>query len=190
MTPETVTLFLAMLAVLAAALTVAIVISLALGDRYGLLAQLRPVALELAAAVAVTATVGSLYLSEGAGYEPCRLCWVQRAFMYPAAVLLVAALVTRSRWPAMIAAVLAAIGFPVSVFHRIDQAAGGIGSFCELDNPCSSRWVEHFGFVTIPTMAAAGFAAVVALVAIWLEPGAEPDLIEQGMAARPRTHRS
>ena len=64
------------------------------------------------------------------------------------------------------AAVLAAIGLPVSIFHRVDQASGGIGSFCELNNPCSSRWVNHFGFVTIPTMAGAGFAAIVALVAV------------------------
>lgn len=166
MTPETVTLFLAMLAVLATAITVVIAASALLGDRLNLLHQIRPVALEVAAAVSVTATAGSLYLSEGAGYDPCRLCWVQRGFMYPAAVLLVAALVTRSNKPAVVAAGLAAVGFPVSVFHRIDQAAGGIGSFCELDNPCSSRWVEHFGFVTIPTMAGAGFAAIVALVAV------------------------
>ncbi|MGH1491732.1 MAG: disulfide bond formation protein B [Acidimicrobiales bacterium] len=163
---DTVTLFLAMLAALAAALTLVIAVSALTGDRFGVIAAVRPVALELATAVAVTATAGSLYLSEGAGYEPCRLCWVQRGFMYPAAILLVLAVLRRWRWAMLAAGALAAIGLPVAIFHRVEQAAGGIGSLCELDNPCSSRWVEHFGFVTIPTMAAVGFATIMALVSL------------------------
>lgn len=172
MTVDTFTLFFALLAGLAVFITAAIVASALTRDRFGAVAMLRPVALELAAAVAVTATLGSLYLSEVANYDPCRLCWVQRGFMYPAALLLPLSLIAGqagrrwASWPAIVAAVLAAVGLPISIFHRIDQASGGIGSFCELDNPCSSRWVDHFGFVTIPTMAGAGFAAIVALVAI------------------------
>jgi disulfide bond formation protein DsbB len=166
MTVETVTLFLALLAVLAVVVTLAVAVSALTGDRFGLIAAIRPAAVEMAAAVSVTATVGSLYLSEGAGYDPCRLCWVQRGFMYPAAVLLAIAVFSRARWAMMAAGGLAAIGLPIAIFHRIDQASGGIGSVCDPVNPCSSRWVEHFGFVTIPTMAAAGFAAIVALV--WL----------------------
>lgn len=164
MTVETVTLFFAMLAVLAALAAAAIVVSALTGDRFGVIAAIRPAALEMAAAVAIAATLGSLYLSEGAGYNPCRLCWIQRGFMYPAAVLLAIAVVVRARWAAATAGVLAMVGLPIAIFHRVDQAAGGFGSICELANPCSSRWVEHFGFITIPTMAACGFAAIVALV--------------------------
>ena len=46
--------------------------------------------LQIAAVVAVTAMAGSLYLSEGAHFTPCLLCWYQRAAMYPLAVILVA----------------------------------------------------------------------------------------------------
>lgn len=168
------TLFFALLAVLATVVAVAIIGSAVTGDRVGLLRQLRPVAVELAVAVAVTSTLGSLYLSEVAGFDPCRLCWVQRGFMYPAAILLAVALVTRRRLPLLVAGALAGIGLPISIFHRIEQAAGGFGSLCDQDNPCSLRWVEHFGFVTIPTMAAAGFAAVIALVALASLKGSEP----------------
>lgn len=50
-------------------------------------------ALGLAWLVAGVATVGSLWLSEGAGFPPCRLCWYQRGAMYPlVAVLGLAAL--------------------------------------------------------------------------------------------------
>ncbi len=168
MSVDTVTLFLAMLAGLAFLLVVAIPVSALTGDRFGINAALRPVACELAAAVAVTATVGSLYLSEVVGYEPCRLCWVQRGFMYPAAALLVVALVARSPRLAGGAGLLALIGLPISLFHRYDQATDSVGGFCDQANPCSLRWVEHFGFVTIPTMAAVGFAAIVALIGLLL----------------------
>ena len=33
-------------------------------------------------------------------------------------------------------------------------------------NPCSIVWVEHFGYLTIPTMALSGFALVLTLLAI------------------------
>jgi disulfide bond formation protein DsbB len=136
------------------------------GDPVGLWAAIRPLAVPVAAAVATTATLGSLYLSEVAGYDPCRLCWVQRAFMYPAAVLLIIAAVTRRTALALVGGGLALIGLPIAVFHRYDQAVGGVGDFCDAANPCALIWVEEFGFVTIPTMAAAGFFAVVVFVAL------------------------
>lgn len=47
-----------------------------------------PVAANLAWAVAVISTLGSLFLSEVADFTPCLLCWIQRGFMYPLAVAL------------------------------------------------------------------------------------------------------
>ena len=123
-------------------------------------ARLRPFATELAASIAVVCTLGSLYLSEVAEFDPCYLCWVQRFFMYPAAGLLVVALVSGSTLLVKAAAVLAALGLPVSIFHRIEQEVGEIGDFCEATNPCGGKWVDEFGFMTIPTMAAIGFVGV------------------------------
>ncbi len=163
---DTITLFLAMLAVVALVTSVAAVISYATGDRLGLWAAIRPVTTEFAAAVAVTATAGSLYLSEGAQYTPCRLCWIQRGFMYPAAVLLILALITKRAVLRLAAGVLAVIGLAVAIFHRYEQAYGGIGDFCEADNPCSLRWVNEFGFLTIPTMAGIGFLTIAVLLGL------------------------
>ena len=178
MNVDTVTLFFALLAGLATLVTLSVAISSATRDRFGINAAIRPVALELAAAVAVTATLGSLYLSEVVGYEPCRLCWVQRGFMYPAALLLVFAIALNRgaggplsgpvRGLVASAGLLALIGLPVSVFHRYEQAAGGVGEFCDQDNPCSLRWVEEFGVVTIPVMAGVGFVSILTLAALAL----------------------
>src|SRR3989344_1348345 len=38
--------------------------------------------------VAAVATLGSLFYSEIAGYEPCKLCWYQRILMYPLVLVL------------------------------------------------------------------------------------------------------
>ncbi len=166
MAHETATLFFALLAGALALLLLAIggASILDRGDRTGLRGAVRSVSLEAAAVVAVTCTAGSLYLSEVAGFLPCRLCWVQRSFMYPAALLLVAAVITRKRLLATIAAVLAGVGLPVALFHRYEQAVGDIGGVCDASNPCSGRWINHFGFVTIPTMAAVGFLAILTFV--------------------------
>lgn len=163
---DTITLFLAMLAVIAALVGVGSLVSYFTGDRFGIWAAVRPLAHEFAAAVAVTATVGSLYLSEGAEYRPCRLCWVQRGFMYPAALLLIGALVTRRNWLARAAGIWAVPGLAVSIFHRYEQSYGGVGDFCAQDNPCSLVWVREFGYLTIPTMAGIGFFAIATMVGL------------------------
>lgn len=37
--------------------------------------------------VSVVATLGSLYFSEIRHYEPCKMCWIQRIFMYPIVIM-------------------------------------------------------------------------------------------------------
>jgi len=166
-TVDTFTLFFALLAIVAALIAIGIAVSALIGDRFRIIDSLRPIAIELAAAVATTATIGSLILSEGAGYEPCLNCWIQRGFMYPAAFLLIGSVLTKKLVLAKIAGVLAILGICVSIFHRYEQAAGvEIGGLCDASAPCSAKFVEQFGFLTIPTMAGCGFAAIIALVAI------------------------
>ncbi|CUX68336.1 putative disulfide formation protein (fragment) [Agrobacterium genomosp. 5 str. CFBP 6626] len=38
--------------------------------------------------VALTSTLGALFIGEVMGQAPCDLCWHQRAFMFPLAILL------------------------------------------------------------------------------------------------------
>lgn len=166
---QVVTLFLALLAIVSGLLVFLALGSRLLGDSSGFLQIIEPLRLELIAAVAATATLGSLYLSEGVGFQPCRLCWAQRAFMYPLAVLLVGAVLDKrlgsariavSKWLSTFVGLLCLIGFGLAVFHRYEQSQGGVGSLCDPAVPCSARWLNHFGFMTIPTMAAIGFVTI------------------------------
>src|SRR3989338_4340198 len=47
--------------------------------------------------ISLIATIGSLYFSEIAKYDPCKLCWIQRIFMYPLALIFFIALIKKDR---------------------------------------------------------------------------------------------
>ena len=130
--------------------------------------EFAPFALPAAATVATVATVGSLYVSEVANYVPCRLCWVQRGFMYPLALVLIVASIRQWKTVAIVGLFASLLGGAVSVYHYAEQQLwiGGSESFCDVDVPCSARWVNEFGFVSIPFMAFTGFLFVAAMM--WL----------------------
>jgi disulfide bond formation protein DsbB len=119
--------------------------------------------------VALVATTGSLIYSEVVGFIPCKLCWYQRIAMYPmVAVLLVGAL-RREPMVKYYALPLSLVGLGISVWHYLVQAFPSIETgACDLANPCSARWVNVFGFVSIPFMAGAGFLLISVLLAFYL----------------------
>jgi disulfide bond formation protein DsbB len=189
---ETVSLFLALLAVVAQVATLAVV-GLEVGGRFSpLLAELRaqaveavaPSALTLAFLVAAVCTAGSLYFSEVAHFPPCHLCWLQRFSMYPLVPILgFAAFLGGSRrryqgdtpcppgrQEARIrpfAAALAAIGGLIATYHvLLERNPQWESSVCDPKNPCTLIWVERLGYLTIPTMALSGFALILTLLAI------------------------
>ena len=173
--PSTYSLFFACLTVALVALITFVVISLIFdrSDKIGLRAFFSPLALEVATIIATTSMVGSLIFSEVANFIPCRLCWIQRGFMYPAAVLLLFETFRQPRlfksikrpWFAYSASLLALIGLPVSIYHRIDQESELTSSSCDPAAPCNFKWANHFGFMTIPTMAGIGFLGIIFFVA-------------------------
>jgi disulfide bond formation protein DsbB len=119
-------------------------------------------------AVALTATLGSLYFSEIAHFEPCRLCWFQRIFMYPLAILLLGMAIRRDRRNALLYALpLPVIGLAWSVYHvYIEYHPEAESQSCRRGIPCSTKWIEELGYVTIPVLAGTAFAAIIVLLAM------------------------
>lgn len=158
---------------------------LVLADRSGLLpgatdalrAVIGPGALWLAALVALTATAGSLYFSEVAGFEPCALCWYQRMAMYPLALVLLVAAVRGDLGARRYVPPIAALGALISIYHiGVERLPGLPTGSCSVDAPCDLIWVERFGFVTIPVMALAGFVAIITLLLVYAgAPQPEPE---------------
>jgi disulfide bond formation protein DsbB len=144
-------------------------------------------AVGLAWLVAAVAMSGSLYFSEVAGFTPCRLCWAQRACMYPLVAILAVAGLTRSRAWRAIALALATVGAGIAVYHVLVERFPSLESgTCDPANPCSLVWFERFGFVTLPFMALSGFALIAALL---LTAGLRSPAQERATSAAPPRHR-
>ena len=165
MSTDAVTLWFALLAIVAQLATAAILFLHVTGRRDLLARQVAPSALPLAFAVACVATLGSLYLSEVAHFPPCRLCWYQRIAMYPLTPILGIAALRRDRAVRPYAMALAGAGALLSTYHVLVERFPSLESgSCDPLNPCSIRWVERFGYLTIPAMALSGFVLILALL--------------------------
>lgn len=135
--------------------------------------------------VAAVMMAGSLYLSEVANFPPCRLCWYQRIAAYPLVPILSLAWARRDVRIRPYVLLLAGTGAVISSYHVLLERFPSLETgACELDNPCTVRWVERFGFLTIPVMALIGFAAIIVLVATIApdDPPHPPSLPEERMS--------
>ena len=127
--------------------------------------------LALAWVLALVATLGSLYFSEVADFIPCRLCWFQRIAMYPLALILFLAVIARDRRGAYYAVALPVVGAVISLWHLYIEANPEQESpACRIGAPCSTKWIDEFGYVTIPMLALTAFAAIATLLVLALRP--------------------
>lgn len=163
---ETVQVFSALLATLAALGALVVFIAVFLGARGDvLLAGIREVAHWLAFSVAAAAMIGSLYFSEVAEFVPCKLCWYQRIAMYSLAVILLVAAIKRDRGVTKYALSLAIIGAVISTYHYLLEWFPSIETdVCSIDVPCTTIWFREFGFATLSFMALSGFVLIIALM--------------------------
>jgi hypothetical protein len=161
---------LGILTLMALACVVILWVSLALpGGRGGLraLLEVHPRApLAFAWTVALTATLGSLYLSDVRQLEPCLLCWYQRIAMYPLVIVLGVALLRRDAEVWKTALPLAVIGAAISTYHILVQWLPSVElAQCSTSAPCTLRYFVLYGFITIPAMAGSAFVLISTLLA-------------------------
>jgi disulfide bond formation protein DsbB len=120
-------------------------------------------------AVALVATLGSLFLSEVMGFIPCSLCWYQRILMYPLSIILLIATIKNDKHISVYVFPLALIGASISVYHYILQKtpiaeSGACGII-----PCTTQYVNWFGFITIPFLALIAFVTIAVIhILIWI----------------------
>ena len=111
--------------------------------------------------VASIATGGSLFFSEIAGFIPCELCWYQRICMYPLALLTLLLAIAGDHRAARYLLPLPVVGAGFSAYHLlVENGVVEQAKACLLSAPggCATKWINEFGYVTIPTLALTGFA--------------------------------
>jgi len=123
----------------------------------------RELSLPAAATIATVTTLASLYYSEIAGYPPCTLCWYQRIAIFPQVIVLGVAALRRDSAVWRTSVPLAAVGVALSIWHIIIERVPALAGPCDPSNPCTIKWVEEFGFLTIPTMALIAGSSFIAL---------------------------
>lgn len=121
-------------------------------------------------AMALVATLGSVFYSEVMGYVPCELCWVQRILMYPLVIIYGIAALKKNLSIALSGLILSGIGMFVSIYHYLIQKLPALqeaGGACGIV-PCNLQYVNYFGFVTIPFLAGTAFIVIFILHMILL----------------------
>ena len=118
--------------------------------------------------VAAIATGGSLFFSEIAGYVPCELCWYQRICMYPLSLLTLFAASHSDYRFARYLLPFPVIGAGVSIYHLlIENNVITEPSACRVGGAgCAVKWINEFGYMTIPTLALTAFVLLTGLLAL------------------------
>jgi disulfide bond formation protein DsbB len=113
---------------------------------------------------ALVAMIGSLYFSNVLGFPPCVLCWYQRICMYPLVIILGIAILKKDKGITSYVLPLTIIGGLIAVYHNllyykiIPESAAP----CVSGVSCTTKFIQYFGFVTIPFLSLIGFIIITA----------------------------
>lgn len=111
--------------------------------------------------ISFISTFGSLYFSEVLKFPPCNLCWYQRIFAYPIFIISVIALVKKEYSIFKYTFVLSIIGGIIAFYHILyeNNLVGHYG-VCGVGVDCATKYVEYFGFVTLPVLSFCSFGLI------------------------------
>lgn len=133
----------------------------------------RDTRLYLAWLVALVATIGSLYFSEVRQFNPCPLCWYQRIFMYPLALVLGLAAFWSDYRIRRYVIPLAALGFGIALFQNL-ETWGVVPTIkaCSVNAAaaCNTPWPVWGDnsplntILTIPVLSMIAFTLIIALL--------------------------
>ncbi|MCQ4633440.1 disulfide bond formation protein B [Shinella sp. CPCC 100929] len=123
-------------------------------------------ALFLAWLISLVASGGALFVGEIMGQAPCILCWYQRVFMFPLAVILAIAALSADNGIWRYALPLALGGLSIAGYHVLlyyGLIPEGIVP-CGQGPSCADAKMTVFGWVPLPVLSFAAFAAITILL--------------------------
>lgn len=118
--------------------------------------------------VALVATLGSLFFSEIMQFIPCTMCWYQRIFMYPLVIIFLVALLYPDDKVYKYSIGLVLIGWAFSLYHNL-LMFGIIAEDmvpCAKGVPCSIKYINFFGFISIPLLSFIAYSLILILLLI------------------------
>lgn len=121
--------------------------------------------LRAALLLTLAAIAAALFYSDVLGFEPCPLCWWQRVFLFPQAILFALAL-----WKgegsriAYYSIALSIAGFGIALYQHALQMFPGSLPCPATGVSCAQRLLFEYGYVTFPLVAASVFALLIVLM--------------------------
>ena len=116
--------------------------------------------------VATASTLGSLFFSEVMGLIPCELCWYQRIFIFPLAVILLVGLHPLDIRVVRYALPLAILGLLFTIYHCL-LFYGLIPESlqpCRQGISCADDSMVLMGFLPIPLLSLLAFGVITVLL--------------------------
>lgn len=108
--------------------------------------------------ISVAAFFGSLFFSEIMKFPPCDLCWYQRVFMYPIALIILAGLYINSKDTLKFVTPLVWGGLFTAIYHNlVYYKVIQVIVPCNATAPCTAEHINYWGFVTIPLLSLVSF---------------------------------
>ena len=116
------------------------------------------------------ASLGSLYFSEIAKFPPCVLCWYQRICLYPLVAILTVGILRGDKKVYLYVLPLSITGLIIAVYHNLLYYKLIPESIkpCEEGISCTTKYIEWFGFVTIPLLSLTTFLIISILMIIMI----------------------
>ncbi len=111
--------------------------------------------------IALAATLGSLYFSEILRFPPCDLCWYQRIFIYPIPIIVLTGLYIQFKDIQVWIDPFIVLGLGVSIYHNlIYYKIIEVIVPCSENAPCTTQYINLFGFITIPLLSLIAFGSL------------------------------
>ena len=114
------------------------------------------------------ATLGSLFFSEIMSFVPCSMCWYQRIFMYPLVLIFLINLLYpddklfKYSIPLVVTGLFFAIYHNLLMFDIIPESVVP----CVSGVPCSTEYINWFGFITIPFLSLIAYSMLFILLVL------------------------
>lgn len=119
--------------------------------------------------VSLLALAGSLFFSNILHFPPCLLCWYARICMYPLVIILGVGILRKDKNVSYYALPLSIIGMVITFYHNLlyyNLIPESLAP-CLSGVSCTTKFVEYFGFVTIPLLAFTGFLIITVCIIIY-----------------------
>jgi len=120
--------------------------------------------------VATMATASALFIGEVMMMVPCQLCWYQRIFMFPLAIVLGMACFSDDRRGAVYALPLAFGGLLMAAYHTLLVAGLVPKSWipCSAGVSCADQKLEILNGIQIPWLSLVAFFIITLLLTFFL----------------------